>query len=126
MLSQAEKSKNRKYKALCDEAGYKFEIYAFDHYGLFSQDVKSVIKRMSKEAKSSYRDYTWSSPSFGTYWQQRLSCRLQKILGYKELALIKESNRAHSILPGGHVAQNADIEQVQLENAFSELNLLAA
>jgi hypothetical protein len=126
VIAQAEKSKNRKYKALCDEAGYKFETYAFDHYGLFSQDVKSVIKRMSKEAKSSYRDYTWSSPSFGTYWKQRLSCRLQKILGYKELALIKESNRAHSILPGGHVAQNADIEQVQLENAFSELNLLAA
>jgi hypothetical protein len=104
-LTQAETSKINKYKALCDDSGHKFEVYAFDHYGRMSRDVQTLLNRLKKHARDfsdmmMFDSYNWAAPSFKAYWRQRISCSLQKFLGQKELLTMQESHLAHGVTLG--------------------------
>jgi hypothetical protein len=101
-ITNAEKDKNKKYSALCKDAGHKFEVYAFDHYGKSSSDVEKLFNRLKKHSHTFGNidildRLMWSAPSFVTHLRQRLSCKLQFWLGMKELLTLQRSLSVHNI-----------------------------
>jgi len=89
-LKKAETDKCRKYKNLCNQMSYGFEVYAMDHFGKLSKDVHELLKKVQFAdgtlcAINRFDKVDWTTANCKVYWRRRLSCTLQRNLAIKEL-----------------------------------------
>ena len=93
-LEEAEKCKKDKYGALCQNSGYKLEVYAVEHYGRVSKDLLELVQRCFENMEDEWRHdprWNWSVMSRRQYWLAAISCNLQRSLGLKESKLLWRS-----------------------------------